>query len=110
MSAIDGMVAADELPPLHEEAERLEGLRERRLGVQPGLRLDLVARGGRGRFTGVLREAEHRVGRPRHQRIEGADQVEHRAVRHRALARVGGVEAVQPVLVAQELHDRAALP
>src|SRR5207253_8522878 len=40
----------------------------------------------------------------------GADQVEHRAVDHGALAWIGGIEPVEAVLVAEVLHDRAALP
>ena len=64
----------------------------------------------RRRFAGVLGEAQRRVRRTREERVEGADQVEHRAVDHRPLGRLCRIEAVEAVLVAEVLHDRAALP
>ena len=101
--------AADEVAAVEEELERVERLGERRLGVALGLRLELVARLRGRHLAGVLREAEGRVRRPRDQRIEGADQVEVRVVDHRPLARIGRVELVEAVLVAEVRADRAAL-
>ena len=102
MSAIDGWLAADERAALEEVlVEGLERLGERGLGVLLGLRLRLVVGVRRGDLARVLREAERRVGGAREQRIERADQVEVRAVDHRPLARVGRVELVEPVAVAE---------
>ena len=87
MSAIDGRVAADEPRPSRKKrAEGLERLRERGLGVLLRLRLHLVVGVGGRDLARVLREAERRVGGARDERVQGADQVEHRAVDHRPLA------------------------
>src|SRR3712207_7126569 len=57
-------------------------------------------------LAGVLAEAERRIGRARQDRIEGADQVEHRVVDHRSLARLGRVEPGQAVLVGDRKSTR----
>ena len=59
--------------------------------------------------AGVVREAERAVSRSRQIGIERADDVEHRAVHHRALFRLGRIELVEMVDVAEILHDCAAL-
>jgi hypothetical protein len=105
------VVAADEAPALQEpRVEGLERLGERGLGILGRLRLGLVVGVGRADLTRVLGEAQRRIRRAREQRIERPGQVVHRAVDHRPLARIGRVEAVEPVAVAEVAHDRAALP
>ena len=66
MSAIEGIVAADELPSVEEEhAVDLERACERRLGVLLRLRLHpVVGLGGRD-LAGVLREVEPDTSRAR---------------------------------------------
>ena len=77
--------AADERLPAHielvEHLERLGDGGHRRL-----LRRGLGGRVGvaRADFAGVLREAERGIGRARDIGIERADDIEHRAVDHRA--------------------------
>src|SRR5918992_480794 len=104
-------VAADELPPLQEVlVVDVQRVGKRGLGVLLCPRLHVVVGGGRSRdLARVLREAQRRVRRAREQRVEGADQVEHRVVDHRPLARVARIELVEAVLVAEVGHDRAAL-
>ena len=111
MSAIDGRVAADEPPVGEEEAPKASSGSASAASASCwacALSSSLASDGAD--LARVLREAERRVRRPREQRIERADQVEHRVVDHRPLARIGRVELVEAVLVAQVRHDRAALP
>ena len=104
------MVATHELPALEEEpAKCLQRIGEGRLRVLGRLRLHVVIRLGRSDLTRVLRELQRRIRRAREQRIERPDQIEHRVIDHRALARIGGIELRQAVLVAEVRHDRAAL-
>jgi hypothetical protein len=58
----------------------------------------------------ILREAEGRVGRPRDIGIERAGQKEHGAVDHGTPFRVFRIKLIEPVLIAEILHDGAALP
>ncbi len=59
---------------------------------------------------GYCGKPERRVRGARQDRVQRPDQVEHRAVDHRPARRVARVELLQPVLVAEVGHDRAALP
>jgi hypothetical protein len=105
------VLAADERPPVEEmHTERLERHCERGLGLLSRLLLHRVVCIRRRHLTRVLAEAEPRIRRPSEQRIDRADEVEHRAVDHRPLARIARIELVEAVLVAEVLHDRAALP
>ena len=71
-------------------------LGERVLGVLACLLLELVAH-VRGRdLASVLAEARPRVRRPRDERVERAHEVEHRAVDHRALTRIGRADVKVP--------------
>src|SRR5215211_3746706 len=82
-----GPVAAYERPAVQEEEPvGLERLGDRGLGVLLRLRLDGLVRLRGGDLPRVLREAERGIGGTRDQRVERADQIEHRAVDHRALA------------------------
>src|SRR4029450_9171173 len=83
---------------------------ERGLGLLRSLRLRRIVGVGCRDLARVLREAERRARPTREEWIERADQVEHRAVDHRPLARIRRIEAVEAMLVAEVLHDRAALP
>ena len=58
----------------------------------------------------ILREVQRPVGRAHDVGIERADDIEHRAVDHRPLFRIGRIELVEMMLVREILHDRAALP
>src|SRR5215208_3525729 len=103
-------LAADEPVAVEEEgAVDVERVGDRRLCAPLRLRLHLVTCLRRRDLARVLREAERRVRGARDERIERADQVEHRVVDHRALARLGRIEAVQTVPVAEVRHDRAGL-
>ncbi len=104
------LTAHEALPGEEERVERLERRRERSFRIGARLLLELVRHLGRRDLAGVLAEAERRIRRAGEQRVERADQVEHRAVDHRTLPGIGRVEAVEAVLVAEVLHDRAALP
>src|SRR5262249_37309351 len=64
----------------------------------------------RANLARVLREPKCRIRGARDQRIERADQVEHRAVDHRPRCGIRRIELRQTVLVAEVLHDSAALP
>jgi hypothetical protein len=64
----------------------------------------------RADLAGILRKAQRRIGRAGDIGIERADDIEHRAVDHRARRRRLGIEAVEMVRVAQILHDGAAFP
>ena len=91
MSAIEGDVAADELLAVQVEgAVDVERLGDRRHGVLLGLGLHRVVGVGGAHFARVLREAERRIGGAGDQRVERADEVEHRAVDHRPLRRIRG--------------------
>src|ERR1700722_4633490 len=61
-------------------------------------------------FARILREVQRAIGRTHDIGIERAHDIEHRAVDHRALFRLGRIELVKGMLVAEILHDRAALP
>jgi hypothetical protein len=64
----------------------------------------------RAHLARVLRELQRGIGRAGDVRVQGPDHVEHRAVHHRPRRGIGRIEAFEPVLVAEVLHDRAALP